>query len=210
MNEKIIIGIDGISYSGKTTLCNIINKTNNKMIIVDESPKFSNTKIQISNNVSSILKNAKVTLEIEKSRGKYVKEFIGKTFFLFDRTIFSFVAISYAYYENEMVDYFNRYLEEIINGIEREEYLVPDYFVFLKIDKNELIKRIAKRKKNLPNYWLSENCNNSINHILEKRYNFYKEKNRCLTSEELMEISSEKLSKIKKEEIIVLLRRMKV
>ena len=62
MNEKIIIGIDGISYSGKTTLCNIINKTNNKMIIVDESPKFSNTKIQISNNVSSILKNAKVTL----------------------------------------------------------------------------------------------------------------------------------------------------
>ena len=68
MNNKIIIGVEGISYSGKTTLCQNTELKNRKTVIVDESPKFAEVKIIISNDLNSILKNSEITLQIEEKR----------------------------------------------------------------------------------------------------------------------------------------------
>ena len=82
MNNKIIIGIEGISYSGKTTLCQNISLTNNEIIIVNESPKFAGIKINISNDINDIQKNSETTLQIEERRTNYVKQYANRNFLI--------------------------------------------------------------------------------------------------------------------------------
>lgn len=209
MKQKIVIGIDGISYSGKTTFCNEVRDFTDAIVIIDESPKFANTKIIISDEQEAILQNSQITLQIEKERTKHVQHEKNKKIFLFDRTIFSFIAISYAYYKTHMINYFNEYIEEIIEGIKKEQYLVPDYLIFLSVSEEELKRRMLIKKKNLPNYWLTKDFSDSIEEILKKVNDFYKMQNRCISKEELFTYDN-KLLKIKKEDIIDLLRTFKI
>ena len=210
MNNKIIIGIDGISYAGKTTVCNEIEKTNKDIVIVSESPKFANKEIHISTSNNSILENAKVTLEIEKRRTIYVKDFLDKELFLFDRSVFSFLAISYAYYKTKIINYFNDYVDNIINGIEAGEYLVPDYLLYLSISSEELKRRMQIHKKHLPDYWTSEVFNDSIDEILKIVNDFYTKNKRSISKEELFQIEASRLTKIEKERVVELIRSLKI
>lgn len=210
MNNKIIIGVEGISYSGKTTLCQNTELKNRKTVIVDESPKFAEVKIIISNDLNSILKNSEITLQIEEKRTNYVKENANGKLFVFDRTIFSFISISYAYYNTKMINYYNEYVEKIIIGIKNGIYLVPDYLVYLKIDEKEIQRRMKKKKKNLPEYWTSNTFKTSIENLMDVIVNFYKKKDRCISPDSMEIISNNGLSKIDNDEIIELLRRMKI
>lgn len=210
MNNKIIIGVEGISYSGKTTLCQNTELKNRKTVIVDESPKFAEVKIIISNDLNSILKNSEITLQIEEKRTNYVKENANGKLFVFDRTIFSFISISYAYYNTKMINYYNKYVEKIIKGIKNGIYLVPDYLVYLKIDEKEIQRRMKKKKKNLPEYWTSNTFKTSIENLMDVIVNFYNKKDRCISPDSMKIISNNGLSKIDNDEIIELLRRMKI
>ena len=210
MNNKIIIGVEGISYSGKTTLCQNTELKNRKTVIVDESPKFAGVKIIISNDLNSILKNSEITLQIEEKRTNYVKENANGKLFVFDRTIFSFISISYAYYNTKMINYYNEYVEKIIKGIKNGIYLVPDYLVYLKIDEKEIQRRMKKKKKNLPEYWTSNTFKTSIENLMDVIVNFYNKKDRCISPDSMKIISNNGLSKIDNDEIIELLRRMKI
>lgn len=210
MNNKIIIGVEGISYSGKTTLCQNTELKNRKTVIVDESPKFAEVKIIISNDLNSILKNSEITLQIEEKRTNYVKENANGKLFVFDRTIFSFISISYAYYNTKMINYYNEYVEKIIKGIKNGIYLVPDYLVYLKIDEKEIQRRMKKKKKNLPEYWTSNTFKTSIENLMDVIINFYNKKDRCISPDSMKIISNNGLSKIDNDEIIELLRRMKI
>ena len=49
MNNKIIVGVEGVSYSGKTTFCENA-AFNNNVIIVNESPKFCGITIKVTDN----------------------------------------------------------------------------------------------------------------------------------------------------------------
>ena len=210
MYDKIIIGIEGISYSGKTSLCRDVELENKKIVIVDESPKFANVKIIISNDIYNILKNSEITLEIEEKRTNYVKQNFCGNLFVFDRTIFSFISISYAYYNIKMVNYFNEYVDKIIYGIKSGIYLVPDYLVYLRIDEKEIQIRMQKKKKNLPEYWMSNVFKTSFENLMDGIVDFYNTKGRCISPNSLKTISSDELSKIDNNEIIKLLRRMKI
>lgn len=210
MNNKIIIGVEGISYSGKTTLCQNTELKNRKTVIVDESPKFAEVKIIISNDLNSILKNSEITLQIEEKRTNYVKENANGKLFVFDRTIFSFISISYAYYNTKMINYYNEYVEKIIKGIKNGIYLVPDYLVYLKIDEKEIQRRMKKKKKNLPEYWTSNTFKTSIENLMDVIVNFYNKKDRCISPDSMKTISNNGLSKIDNDEVIELLRRMKI
>ena len=210
MNNKIIIGIEGISYSGKTTLCQNISLTNNEIIIVNESPKFAGIKINISNDINDIQKNSETTLQIEERRTNYVKQYTNRKVFAFDMTIFSFISISYAYYNTNMINYYNEYVDKIIDGIKSGIYLVPDYLVYLRIDEKEMQSRMQKKKKNLPDYWMSNAFKTSIENIMEYIVDFYDKKKRCISPKTMQKISNEKLSKIDNNEVIELLRSMKI
>lgn len=208
MSDKIIIGVDGISYAGKTTLCNKIEKQK-KFNIVYESPKFANIKIKISNSINSILTNAQTTLEIEKLRTNYVIT-SSDLIFIYDRTIFSFIAISYAYYKIGIVNYFNNYIDNILDGIKQNRFLIPDYLIYLNINKEELTKRKKIKKKSLPSYWTSQKFNDSINFILSKISEIYANEGRALNPKNLLNLKKDTLSKINNERIILLLEELKI
>ena len=102
-------------------------------IIVDESPKFANVKIKITSDQNDIINNSKMTLAIEKERKKFVDN-LKDNIFVYDRSIFSFLAISFAYYKFGIIDYFEEYLYHIIEGLKKDEFSIPDYLIYLKID----------------------------------------------------------------------------
>lgn len=199
-NVKIIIGVDGISYSGKTTLCNELKRTRN-FIIVDESPKFANVKIKITSDQNDIINNSKMTLAIEKERKKFVDNLKDKIF-VYDRSIFSFLAISFAYYKFGIIDYFEEYLYHIIEGLKKDEFSIPDYLIYLKIDNNELQRRITIKKKHLPDYWISRKFNLYYNDFLSLIYDFYKKNNRILIKSDIFSMETTIFTKIEKNDVI--------
>lgn len=199
-NEKIIIGVDGISYSGKTTLCDELKSVCN-FIIVDESPKFANVKITITSNQNDIINNSKKTLAIERERKKFVDN-LKSNIFVYDRSIFSFLAISFAYYKFGIIDYFDDYLYFIIDGLKKDKYSIPDYLVYLNIDNKELLKRIAKKKKHLPDYWISRKFNLYYNEFLSLVYNFYKKNDRAIMKSDIFSVETTIFTKIKKSDVI--------
>ena len=194
MSDKIIIGIDGVSYSGKTTLCDKIEKRKN-IKIISESPKFVNIEMKITNDKNDIINNSKKTLEIEKLRTNSVNNSLDNLY-IYDRTIFSFLAISYSYFYCGMIDYFNEYLASIVEGIETGFYLVPDYLIVLDISNMELNLRKNELDKGLPDYWTSDEFNDGYRKILSQIASLYKKNNRLLHSESLHNQETKKFSKI--------------
>ena len=110
----------------------------------------------------------------------------------------------------QMINYYNEYVEKIIKGIKNGIYLVPDYLVYLKIDEKEIQRRMKKKKKNLPEYWTSNTFKTSIENLMDVIANFYNKKDRCISPDSMKIISNNGLSKIDNDEIIELLRRMKI
>ena len=206
--HKIIIGIEGTSYSGKTTLCNYLEKNNDNYVVVCESPKFAGQKIHITNNNCDIISNSIKTLEIEELRTKFANLNKNKLL-LFDRTIFSFVSISYAYYKTNIIDYFCDYVDKVIEEIKKGNFLVPDYLVYLDISDEELKLRTKIRRKNLPEYWTSKKFTSAAKSILAIICKYYNDNNRLLYERELNSLQIANLSKINKEEVIRVLGEIK-
>ncbi|CDE49338.1 predicted protein [Firmicutes bacterium CAG:460] len=210
MNNKIIVGVEGVSYSGKTTFCENA-AFNNNVIIVNESPKFCGITIKVTDNKEEIIKNSELTLQIEEERTKYTSQQFKSNILLFDRTIFSFISISYAYYNTGMVNYYNDYIDQIIDGIKNKVYLVPDYLIYLEVTEEETLKRMQRKKKNLPEYWLSPKFKNSICELMSKIVNVYQVNNRFIHYDEFEKfLNKNKFTKIDSYAIINLLLEMKI
>ena len=69
---------------------------------------------------------------------------------------------------------------------------------------------MKKKKKNLPQYWTSNTFKTSIENLMDVIVNFYNKKDRCISPDSMKIISNNGLSKIDNDEIIELLRRMKI
>lgn len=210
MNNNIIVGVEGVSYSGKTTFCEKA-VFNNNVIIVSESPKFCGITIKVTDNNVDIIKNSELTLQIEEKRTKYAFQQFKSNVLLFDRTIFSFISISYAYYNTGMINYYNDYIDQIINGIKNKIYLVPDYLIYLEVSDEETLKRMQRKRKNLPEYWLSSKFKNSICELMNKVKNFYQTNNRFIHCDEFETfLNKHKFTKIDSNSIIDLLLELKI
>ena len=140
--------------------------------------------MKITSDQNDIINNSKMTLAIEKERKKFVDNLKDKIF-VYDRSIFSFLAISFAYYKFGIIDYFEEYLYHIIEGLKKDEFSIPDYLIYLKIDNNELQRRITIKKKHLPDYWISRKFNLYYNDFLSLIYDFYKKNNIILIKSDI-------------------------
>ena len=150
-------------------------------------------------------------MQIEEERTKYTSQQFKSNILLFDRTIFSFISISYAYYNTGMVNYYNDYIDQIIDGIKNKVYLVPDYLIYLEVTEEETLKRMQRKKKNLPEYWLSPKFKNSICELMSKIVNVYQVNNRFIHYDEFEKfLNKNKFTKIDSYAIINLLLEMKI
>lgn len=177
MEGKIII-IDGVSNSGKTTLCN--NLQNNDNILVEEVPKFVRNHPQIFNgqdmppipkNRNEELENQKFILnaEIERIEMAYYIVKCGKNAIL-DRSFLSTVSIAYSFDDCKRMSgtYMNalslfREYANFIKNLMLDEKI--DY-IFLTTDTETVEKRNVNRDKILSKEWIDKE-------LIEKQNSFF-------------------------------------
>ena len=177
MKGKIII-IDGVSNSGKTTLCNnLVNKDN---ILVEEVPKFVRNHPQIFNgqdmpplprNKEEELENQKFILnaEIERIKMAYYIVNSGKNAIL-DRSFLSTVAIAHSFDDckNMSGTYMNALLllKEYTNFIKNLMLDSKIDYIILVTDTKTVEERNNSREKILSKEWIDKE-------LIEKQNNFF-------------------------------------
>lgn len=165
-----IIALDGISNAGKTTMCNL-NKED--CYIVPEPHFVTEYNFDLTFEKNNIIKNSKITLELEKLRNEHIKSYSTKKTMIIDRSILSYIAISYSY-KKSGIDYFSEFTNVVIKMLEKDEITIPDVIVILKRDFKEC--QILLNQKNLPEYWCSENfasLQQSVFDKFAKKFNNY-------------------------------------
>jgi len=185
MNNKIII-IDGISNSGKTSLCkNLAFYPNN--IVIEEVPKFirnnkslfnNKTLISMPTNYNEEVKSQIFLLEaeIERIKRAYYVLKCGKNAIL-DRSFLSTVAIAYSFDKNP--DFKGAYIHskkllkvyfDFIQELKLDNSLE---YIFLLANNDIIHQRNDKREKALDEKWIDENLIN-----LQKEF-FISQKDSC-------------------------------
>ena len=170
MNLGNIIIIDGVSNSGKTTLCNTLTKDKNN-ILIEEVPLFIKNHKElfmgkelpgIPKNKEEEITNQKFLLEAELERVKLAYYIIksGKNAIL-DRSFLSTVSVAYSLDDNSLYGgiYINavkllREYYRFINDLQLDEYI---QYIFLITAPNMIKKRNELREKTLSDDWINPN-----------------------------------------------------
>lgn len=157
-----VIALDGISNSGKTTMCNL-NKEN--LFIVPEPHFITPYNFDLTFEKKNIICNAQKTLELEKLRNDYIEKNTTEKIMIIDRSILSYIAISYSY-KKCGIDYFSNFSNWVIQMLENNQITIPDVFIILK--RNIRDCQILLKQKNLPEYWCSVEFASLQEYIFEK------------------------------------------
>ena len=163
-----MIIVDGVSNSGKTTLCNNLAKDSN-YVLIEEVPLFIKNHKElfggkklsgIPKNKEEEIENQKFLLEAELERIKLAYYIIksGKNAIL-DRSFLSTVSVAYSLDDNNLFGgiYINsiRLLREyyhFINDLQLNDYIKH---IFLITDPDMVRKRNELREKTLSDDWIS-------------------------------------------------------
>lgn len=171
-----IIIIDGVSNSGKTTLCKVLTKDENN-VLIEEVPLFIKNHKElfmgkelhgIPKNKEEEIANQRFLLEAELERVKLAYYIIksGKNAIL-DRSFFSTVSVAYSLDDNNLFGgiYINsvkllREYYHFINDLQLNECIK---YIFLITDPNMVKKRNETREKTLSDDWISPKLMNMQN-----------------------------------------------
>lgn len=178
MNGKLII-VDGISNSGKTTLCNSL--VNEDTILVEEVPKFiANNLEKFGSRMSSTIpktieeekNNQEIFFQAELERLRIASEIVksGKNAVL-DRSFFSTVAIAFALDKKNSFkgsfDNASKLLREYVNLLNALFSSNDVYIVILDVDKHRIPERNKKRVKPLSLEWIEDDFLNKQRHFFD-------------------------------------------
>ena len=171
-----IIIIDGVSNSGKTTLCKVLTKDENN-VLIEEVPLFIKNHKElfmgkelhgIPKNKEEEIANQRFLLEAELERVKLAYYIIksGKNAIL-DRSFLSTVSVAYSLDDNNLFGgiYINsvkllREYYHFINDLQLNECIK---YIFLITDPNMVKKRNETREKTLSDDWISTKLMNMQN-----------------------------------------------
>lgn len=198
-----IIALDGISNSGKTTMC----KLNEQDFHIVPEPHFvTDYNFDLTFDKTNIVCNAQKTLELEKLRNDYIKNSNIKNSMIIDRSILSYVAISFSYKKSE-VDYFADFANWVIEMINNNQITLPDVYVILKRDFKAC--QILLKQKNLPEYWCSESFASYQQYVFDKFAKTFKNSTIVVNSPiKLKEIDISNKTKVTKEQFIQFLKEL--
>ena len=171
-----IVIIDGVSNSGKTTLCKVLTKDENN-VLIEEVPLFIKNHKElfmgkelhgIPKNKEEEIANQRFLLEAELERVKLAYYIIksGKNAIL-DRSFLSTVSVAYSLDNNNLFGgiYINsvkllREYYHFINDLQLNECIK---YIFLITDPNMVKKRNETREKTLSDDWISPKLMNMQN-----------------------------------------------
>lgn len=171
-----IVIIDGVSNSGKTTLCKVLTKDENN-VLIEEVPLFIKNYKElfmgkelhgIPKNKEEEIANQRFLLEAELERVKLAYYIIksGKNAIL-DRSFLSTVSVAYSLDDNNLFGgiYINsvkllREYYHFINDLQLNECIK---YIFLITDPNMVKKRNETREKTLSDDWISPKLMNMQN-----------------------------------------------
>ena len=171
-----IVIIDGVSNSGKTTLCKVLTKDENN-VLIEEVPLFIKNHKElfmgkelhgIPKNKEEEIANQRFLLEAELERVKLAYYIIksGKNAIL-DRSFLSTVSVAYSLDDNNLFGgiYINsvkllREYYHFINDLQLSECIK---YIFLITDPNMVKKRNETREKTLSDDWISTKLMNMQN-----------------------------------------------
>ncbi len=171
-----IVIIDGVSNSGKTTLCKVLTKDENN-VLIEEVPLFIKNHKElfmgkelhgIPKNKEEEIANQRFLLEAELERVKLAYYIIksGKNAIL-DRSFLSTVSVAYSLDDNNLFGgiYINsvkllREYYHFINDLQLNECIK---YIFLITDSNMVKKRNETREKTLSDDWISPKLMNMQN-----------------------------------------------
>lgn len=171
-----IVIIDGVSNSGKTTLCKVLTKDENN-VLIEEVPLFIKNHKElfmgkelhgIPKNKEEEIANQRFLLEAELERVKLAYYIIksGKNAIL-DRSFLSTVSVAYSLDDNNLFGgiYINsvkllREYYHFINDLQLNECIK---YIFLITDPNMVKKRNETREKTLSDDWISTKLMNMQN-----------------------------------------------
>lgn len=173
MAGKIII-IDGISNSGKTTFCDYLGTIGYK--IVEEVPDFIDNNKELgflSNTIPKTLdeekNNQNILFNAELLRLKIAKDnaINGKNVIM-DRSFLSTVAMAFAL-EKDLpfkgaYEYSKTLEKKYMEELKRISQFVNISFVFFDVNREVLVERNQKRKKELSLEWIDEEFLNKQKH----------------------------------------------
>jgi len=173
MVGRIII-IDGISNSGKTTFCNYLVEAGFR--VVEEAPDFIDNNKELgvlSNSVPKTLdeekNNQNILFNAELMRLKIAKEYaMGSKNVIMDRSFLSTVAMAYAL-EKDLpfkgaYDYSKVLEKKYLEEIKSVSQSVTISFIFFDVNRDVLMERNQKRKKELSLEWIDEEFLNKQRH----------------------------------------------
>lgn len=178
---NIFVGIEGHSFSGKTTLINDLEKTGEINVIKEHdiyaggAENFPSIKFQ---SVGDVKADILFFLDLEIKRcqdAKRLYEQNGKPT-IFDRTIIS-VVLFQKYLMDNKKEWLNGYklsLEMYQNAIDKEQIFIPSRIIHLEpADEETFIKR-SERSVSIDFYKTVETfryMNNHYKYILENYFN---------------------------------------
>ena len=190
MKNNYLIAIEGIPYSGKTTLSHLI-KQNMNFKRIPEIAEINNNGADFplfpKNDLEAIQSDSWFFQE-EIKRTQIIKEFIKTNSIIMDRSYVSSLAFVKSRFDCYNIGSIEEHSKLINAGLSNGSLIIP-YHIFLDIDMDTYIKR----KKSCENYRLKKfgniamlNTSNNINNdeFIEHLINFYK--NYFLNSETLI------------------------
>lgn len=184
MNLGNIIIIDGVSNSGKTTLCESLTKDEDN-VLIEEVPLFIKNHKElfmgkelpgIPKNKEEEIANQRFLLEAELERVKLAYYIIksGKNAIL-DRSFLSTVSVAYSLDDNN--SFWGTYINSVkllreyyhfINDLQLNECIK---YIFLITDPNMVKKRNETREKSLSDDWISPKLMNMKNSFFVSQSN---------------------------------------
>lgn len=96
MEKGMIIALEGVSNTGKTTTCEILKKHEN-CLIIPECVEWMSSPLKSSKNYEEEINNQKIFFDMERKRIDYAISLVNKgKNVIIDRTGLSTLAIAYA------------------------------------------------------------------------------------------------------------------
>lgn len=155
MNNGRIFVVEGVSNTGKTTLCEKLKERDNFKVI-PEVADFTLECPKPSKNEEDELKNQDFFLEIETIRLNEAIKYASKGFnVILDRSIFSTLSIAYGLDKFKKYNVYEKMKEKYQNWLGKNNLNIIEKYIILYTNDFEIDIRNKSRKKSLSKNWLN-------------------------------------------------------
>lgn len=170
-HKNLIIAIEWISGSWKTTISNMIQK---KLWLTHiwESLNFMEDgeqipTVDINDADSTLEKNHNFLLELEKRKNKFLlHQILVENDIIMERTVLTLLYTELAIKNLWKYSNYDQLLEKIDKLLNSWEIILPDYIFFLKTDPNIAKKRIDSRSWKTSDFFSNENTLIELNNAI--------------------------------------------